>query len=440
MPPPKVSVVPPSKEKRIMVCMLVLKGDPPMSVAAACRTAGISRSTFMKGEWLAKFEEGGINALLTDGHNGNSNAAVGKSIKKKIVSLKRKRASASFIEAKLQQELDNDKIDRSGPKRRKKAPCTDTILAVWKANGGKHGIRTLVVIKEPWTARYREYFAKKWLKQNPRVILFSDAKKFCQWLMRGVAGMSEAYHKDDDPNVARDKEMTDQEYLAWVAKYGKALPKEKAKGLMKVMVYGALGYNCKSKLYILEEGQTLTMNLYDKIFKSTFKPMRKTPPGGGPALRADQDMLMVQDNDPKHQAWMEQPATKTFLKRNRIKMVTAPQLAEDGSTDIHQNVRGPRAQKPRVPSFPPYSNDINWVIEKAWRELGYRCMDRWRAGEIKTRKDHIKVVKEEWDQLEFHEVKRNGRVWKGINWYVDNWNEKVLKEVIKQKGWDTKYM
>ena len=80
------------------------------------------------------------------------------------------------------------------------------------------------------------------------------------------------------------------------------------------------------------------------------------------------------------------------------------------------------------------------MIEKAWRELGYRCMARWKKGEVKTRSDHIRVVKEEWDQLEFEEVVRDGRTWKGINWYVDNWNEKVLKEVIKQKGWDTKYM
>ena len=101
--------------------------------------------------------------------------------------------------------------------------------------------------------------------------------------------------------------------------------------------------------------------------------------------------------------------------------------------------RGPGANQLQKPSFPAYSPDINRPIEKAWRELGYRCMARWRAGDIKTRKDHIRVIKEEWDGLEFEEVVRDGRTWKGINWYVDNWN-KVLEEVIKQKGWDTKYM
>ena len=45
-----------------------------------------------------------------------------------------------------------------------------------------------------------------------------------------------------------------------------------------------------------------------------------------------------------------------------------------------------------------------------------------------------------FDKLEFEETKRDGRVWKGINWYVENWNDKVLAEVIKQDGWDTKYM
>ncbi len=49
------------------------------------------------------------------------------------------------------------------------------------------------------------------------------------------------------------------------------------------------------------------------------------------------------------------------------------------------------------------------------------------------------MIKDEWDKLEFEETTRDGRVWKGINWYVENWN-KVLAEVIKQDGWDTKYM
>ena len=71
--------------------------------------------------------------------------------------------------------------------------------------------------------------------------------------------------------------------------------------------------------------------------------------------------------------------------------------------------------------------------------LAYRVMGRWRAGEIKSRSDHVRVIQEEWDGLEFEETKRDGRAWKGINW-VENWNEKVLEEVIKQKGWDTKYM
>ena len=98
------------------------------------------------------------------------------------------------------------------------------------------------------------------------------------------------------------------------------------------------------------------------------------------------------------------------------------------------------ANQPRGDAFPEYSNDINWVIEKAWREIAYRCMARWRHGDIQTRKDYIRVIKDEWDKLEFEETTRDGRVWKGINWYVENWNDKVLAEVIERKGWDTKYM
>ena len=68
-------------------------------------------------------------------------------------------------------------------------------------------------------------------------------------------------------------------------------------------------------------------------------PMRKMPPSGltNHPLRADEDLWMALDNDPKHHSWLTRVATKRFLKKNRIEMVKSPQLDVDGNQDICQN-------------------------------------------------------------------------------------------------------
>ena len=93
--------------------------------------------------------------------------------------------------------------------------------------------RKAVVIKTPWTARYRVGFCTEHRDTDPKYILFTDAKKFCLYWMRGDAGVSNAYMSTEDPNVARGQKMTDAEYVAWRAQF-KPLPKDKAKGLMLI--------------------------------------------------------------------------------------------------------------------------------------------------------------------------------------------------------------
>ena len=44
---------------------------------------------------------------------------------------------------------------------------------------------------------------------------------------------------------------------------------------------------------------------------------------------------------------------------------------------------------------------------------------------------------EVWNGLEFEEVKEKG--WWGVNNYVKEW-ERVLKAVVREKGYDTEYM
>ena len=79
------------------------------------------------------------------------------------------------------------------------------------------------------------------------------------------------------------------------------------------------------------------------------------------------------------------------------------------------------------------SPDCNGAIEKTWRECQVRVLAR--AGEIGTRVDMIRVIKEEWAGLEFERTER----WCGINALVGNFVP-CLKEIVENGGWDTSYM
>lgn len=79
---------------------------------------------------------------------------------------------------------------------------------------------------------------------------------------------------------------------------------------------------------------------------------------------------------------------------------------------------------------------MNWVVEKAWREVQRRVLAR--ANEINDKVAMRKVIDEEWEGLEFEQVPEKG--WGGgVNNYVREW-EKVLRAVVREKGYDTEYM
>ena len=83
--------------------------------------------------------------------------------------------------------------------------------------------------------------------------------------------------------------------------------------------------------------------------------------------------------------------------------------------------------------FPCYSPDINGPIEKVWRECARRVLAR--CDEIHGRADMKRVIKEEWDGLEFEETDH----WCGINHPVDNVKE-CLEMVVEENGFGTYYM
>jgi len=431
-----------TKENRVKVCTLIEGG---MSVRRACDSVGISRSSFVRGGWWGKWVEGGMNAVLTDGKTRNTNACVsspGDAMESAIVHSKAtRRQSAQQTRAVLQEKLDSGEISRKG-QRAMSAPNKRTVGAIFKRAGGRHSrTRPRLNVKEPWNARYRVQFAKEHEDTDPDQLVFSDGKKFCLWAAEGDTGCN-GYMPSRDFNLARANGWEDEEYLQWLSEVGKPLPKSKSKGLFPVFVYGAVGFNTKSELFLLEEKQPLTKDLYDQLFKEIFLPLRKTPPGRSSPnqwapLKPGEQLWVIQDNDPKHYAWQRMEETKDWLASVDIALLQHTQTGVDGTPDRH--LTGVYKGQERIPSFCPYSPDLNAPIEKCWRELQYRILNRALKGEIQSRNDHIRIIKEEWVSLEYEEVVRDGRRWPGINFWVRKWGD-ILREVQKQSGWDTKYM
>ena len=112
-----------------------------------------------------------------------------------------------------------------------------------------------------------------------------------------------------------------------------------------------------------------------------------------------------------------------------------PQLKHDGSVDYYRK-KGKRTNVPCRPAFPPYSPDLNGIMEKAWRFLHQQVLGR--AAEIKCDADMRRVIREEWDMLAF-DGSQEALGWKGINYWADKLGD-VCDEVIEQDGFDTKYM
>ena len=89
------------------------------------------------------------------------------------------------------------------------------------------------------------------------------------------------------------------------------------------------------------------------------------------------------------------------------------------------------------PGLPIHSPDVQAPIEKAWREMQMRVLQR--ACEIKSHEDMRRVIMEEWAGLEFETTEKPWGKWTGINWWC-NKQKDILQAVVDNDGWDTKYM
>ena len=406
---------------------------------AACTAASMTPQGLRKGKWLQTWDEGCPADVLMTGHPGPTPKQMTPDTVAFVVDTMKKRKMQS---GEVLRELGQH---RTAEGDERPLPCKSTMNDFCRQMGGTAVLHIRLLIKTPWHSRWRLHFAETWLEKiaaDPelaRKILFSDEKKFCLWDKGGSGWI----FPDEDgyfphQNVARD--MNDAQYIAWVkaqqAGRETMLPTDKQHGKFPIFVWGALGYNFKSKLVVIEGN--LTAEKYQTFLKDNFlEDARKWAKDGrrpGPKGRGQKPkFLYVQDNDPKHNA----AESRAYLVREKVEVVVADRLNEDGDQDTEHHTRGPRANQLCFPTFAAYSPDINALIEKAWRFLGARV--KRRCGEIKNTADMNRVIQEEWERLAFDDSQYEEDGWIGINGYVDKWKD-ILEEVVKEDGWDTRWM
>ena len=288
-----------------------------------------------------------------------------------------------------------------------------------------------IMVRTPWHARWRLQYAKHYLMKENLVpieqILFTDEKKFC--LFDSNFGQWIFYEDEEDYNVAKAQNMTDEEYRMWrKEKKEKCLPHSKQRGQHPVFVWGGVGLNMKTSLYIFDtDGKNVTGKDYINVLTNVLVPFKQKQQHD--KRKREQGLWITQDNDPKHY----KETTKKIQEDNGIHLLGIQRRSANGEVDVAAGRGGHWA--PQGIAFPAYSPDINGAIEKVWRELQVRVLKR--ASEIRSRATMIKVIGEEWAGLPFETEEGSNFI--GINGLVRKYEE-VLQAVVEENGWDTRFM
>ena len=88
-----------------------------------------------------------------------------------------------------------------------------------------------------------------------------------------------------------------------------------------------------------------------------------------------------------------------------------------------------------LPRFPPYSTDLNWAIKNVWRYMAFKVNDMADQGRIINSATMRETILRLWNDLPYEQEEG----FAGINYYVEHWPD-VLREVITQGGYDTRFM
>ena len=208
----------------------------------------------------------------------------------------------------------------------------------------------------------------------------------------------------------------------------KCLPHSKQRGQHPVFVWGGVGLNMKTSLYIFDtDGKNVTGKDYINVLTNVLVPFKQKQQHD--KRKREQGLWITQDNDPKHY----NETTKKIQEDNGIHLLGIQRRSANGEVDVAAGRGGHLV--PQGIAFPAYSPDINGAIEKVWRELQVRVLKR--ASEIRSRATMIKVIGEEWAGLPFETEEGSNFI--GINGLVRKYEE-VLQAVVEENGWDTRFM
>ena len=217
-------------------------------------------------------------------------------------------------------------------------------------------------------------FAEKHLQNGPsfaRKILFTDEKKFC--LFDSRHGKWILTRGDESYNVARYFNMNDEEYREWTCEHRTGqLPRTEQRGLYPWFVWGAVGYNMKSDLYFLDQGQTLTAELYIHVLRQTLLPVRKQYPKAW--YSHNPRMHITMDNDPKHY----NDVSRQLLDKQNIQLVGCHRHDVHGKPDVAPGPGGSLQEQIYEDKFPAYRCVFclfSWIfIAKEARTCATHCL------------------------------------------------------------------
>jgi hypothetical protein len=264
------------QEKRLNVCRRLTHPDNAHSAKYWCEDVGIGHKSFSDSKWCARYKAGGTPAVVKDAPRRKRVSLTPRTKNVILEAVEKDRKSAPAIIKRLLGEY-----QQRGEQNRA-APARSTI------NGFVHLETTgrvklsrskRIMVKTPWDARYRKHFAQEHKGDDPKKFVYSDEKIFAVFDIKGGdAGKTNLVFDGDELNVAKGK--TDAEYLQWLEDNPRSkLPKQKSHGLYKVIVWGAVGYNTKSELFIFPQGTNLTNDLYhNTILPDYAKPLKFRPP------------------------------------------------------------------------------------------------------------------------------------------------------------------
>ena len=246
---------------------------------------------------MARYRERGLAGIVEDARHGTHAMLTPRSREVMVASAKRRRSAQG-----IREDLQDFYRERGEPER--SVAAVRTIRRSLHTAGFKFVRRpSHFLVASPWSALWRFEFCQRMLallrerRSLLRRIVFIDEKKFSLWDI----GHGRWVEEDREPNVAKQLGMSWEEYGQYLDEHYKP-GASKQRGRNKVMAIGAVGYNFKSMLYLLDSGQKLNAPLYAHILACHILPEAYKAMACRKLTRAQEEMMLEQDPLPSRAA------------------------------------------------------------------------------------------------------------------------------------------